>query len=171
MKNPFFPAWLSLGSNLGDSMQQLATAVTLIGSDVELTQVHRLSPVYRTKAWGNTEQPDFLNMAVELRTALPAAELMQSLLAVERKMGRERLEKWGPRTIDIDLLFYRDETIREPQLQVPHPLLHERRFVLLPMNDLSPELIHPVLGKSIARLLADCPDQSEALPASVLPLT
>lgn len=171
MKNPFFPAWLSLGSNLGDSLQQLATAIKLIGNEVELTEVRRLSPVYRTQAWGNTEQPDFLNMAVELRTALPAAELMQALLAVERKMGRERLEKWGPRTIDIDLLFYRHETIEVPQLRVPHPLLHQRRFVLLPMNDLSPEFIHPVLGKSIAQLLADCPDQSEAQPAGPLPRT
>lgn len=161
MKNPFIKAWLSLGSNIGDSRRQLGTAVQLLGTAGEHTQVTRVSPVYSTKAWGKTDQPDFLNMAAELKTALAAPELMQLLLATEHKMGRERTEKWGPRTIDIDLLFYSDECIHLPHLHVPHPMLHERMFVLAPLNDLSPELVHPVLKKTVAELLRDCPDKTE----------
>jgi 2-amino-4-hydroxy-6-hydroxymethyldihydropteridine diphosphokinase len=149
---------LSLGSNLGDSLEQLQIAARLL--ERQAGGILNVSPVYRTKAWGRTDQPDFLNAVVELQTHLDAETLMQRVLDAEHAMGRERLEKWGPRSIDIDILFYGDAVIDLPALKVPHPQLHLRNFVLVPLNDIAPELLHPALNMTISRLLAICPDTS-----------
>jgi 2-amino-4-hydroxy-6-hydroxymethyldihydropteridine diphosphokinase len=117
------------------------------------------SSLYQTGAWGKTDQPDFLNQVLKIETPLDARELLEQLLSAEQSMGRHRNEKYGPRTIDMDILFFNDEIIDNKSLQVPHPRLQERRFALIPLAEIAGEKIHPVLGKSINDLLAECPDK------------
>jgi 2-amino-4-hydroxy-6-hydroxymethyldihydropteridine diphosphokinase len=159
--------FLSLGSNLGQSRDYLRQAVELIGSS-ETGQIAGLSQVYRTKAWGKTDQPDFLNMAIELRTSLRPEMLMQQLLEIEKKMGRERKEKWGERIIDIDILLYENEVVNTDNLIIPHPEMHNRKFVLVPLMELHPQAVHPVLQKNISQLLALCTDDSAVIAAGNL---
>lgn len=162
-------AWLSLGSNLGDPLLQLREALQRLGEDASMTRVEKVSPVYRTKAWGNTEQPDFLNLVTQISTALLPEQLLEQLLQTEREMGRVRTEKWGPRTIDIDILFYNGKIVEHAGLHLPHPRLHLRNFVLIPLHAIAPELVHPVSGKTVTQLLAECPDKSEVWPGGLLP--
>ncbi|MEO7536374.1 MAG: 2-amino-4-hydroxy-6-hydroxymethyldihydropteridine diphosphokinase, partial [Ferruginibacter sp.] len=116
------------------------------------------SGIYRTAAWGNTDQPDFLNQVIIADTKLNASETLQQILSIEKLMGRIRTTRNAPRTIDIDILFFNKEIISEKNLTVPHPEIPNRRFVLVPLNELSPDLRHPVLNKSIHVLLAECAD-------------
>ncbi len=150
--------FLSLGSNLGDSAAFLRNAVKLLNEAGEVT---RVSPVFRTAAWGKTDQPDFLNIAVEVQATLGPAALMERLLGIEQQLGRVRAEKWGPRLIDIDLLFYGDAAVELPGLHVPHPELHKRKFVLAPLQAIAPDLVHPLLKKTISQLLEACTDELE----------
>jgi 2-amino-4-hydroxy-6-hydroxymethyldihydropteridine diphosphokinase len=133
-------AYVGVGSNLGDRQALVRAAIEA------LPDVVAVSPLRETEPVGVTEQPRFLNAAVALETELTARELLDQLLAVDRRLGRERRERWGPRTIDLDLLLYGDETVDEPGLTVPHPRLHERRFALEPLVDLDPELAVPGRG-------------------------
>ena len=149
-------AYLLLGSNLGNSKQQLSKAVSLI--EKEIGQSARQSGLYVTAAWGNTNQPDFLNQVIIVETALTAEDTMLTILSIEKKMGRVRTQKNAPRIIDIDILFFNKEIIDHPGLIVPHPQLQNRRFVLIPLNELSANYIHPVSGKTIHQLLRVCPD-------------
>jgi 2-amino-4-hydroxy-6-hydroxymethyldihydropteridine diphosphokinase len=133
-------AYVGLGSNLGDREGTIRRAAELIGAV-------RLSPIIETEPWGYADQPPFLNAAAELETALDPRQLLVHLLDVERRLGRERVgPRWGPRTIDLDLLLYGDERISEPGLEVPHPRLRERPFVLEPLAALVPELKIPGNG-------------------------
>ena len=126
-------AYVGLGANLGDREQTIRRAADLIGAA-------RLSPIVETEPWGFHDQPTFLNAAAEVVTTLTAREFLTHLLDVERRLGRERTgPRWGPRTIDLDLLLWGDERISEPGLEVPHPLLLERRFVLEPLAALAPD--------------------------------
>jgi 2-amino-4-hydroxy-6-hydroxymethyldihydropteridine diphosphokinase len=126
-------AYVGLGSNLGDREATIRRAADLIGAT-------RLSPIIETEPWGFRDQPSFLNAAAEVETALGARAFLTHLLDVERRLGRERVgPRWGPRTIDLDLLLWDDERISEPGLEVPHPLLLERRFVLEPLAALAPD--------------------------------
>ena len=139
-------AYVGLGANLGPKEVTILRAVDLLGA-TEGIEVLELSRLRETEPVGVTEQPPFLNGAVALETSLPPRELLDVLLRVERELGRVRDgERWGPRTIDLDLLLYGDETVDEPGLSVPHPRLHERRFALEPLADLEPELAIPGLG-------------------------
>ena len=149
--------FLLIGGNMGDRLQNLRQAK----QELEFTcgPVVNSSSVYETAAWGKTDQEAFLNQALELHTELPAQELIITILEVEEKLGRRRLEKFGPRIIDIDILFYNDAVIDEPNLSVPHPQLPYRRFALAPMNEIAPQLVHPVLQQTIAQLLEECVDQ------------
>lgn len=149
-------AYLLTGGNMGDRTANLQEAARLINE--RAGKVVALSSVYETKAWGNTSQPDFLNQVLIIETALPATVLIEKLMEIEQAMGRLRQEKYGPRQIDIDILFYNDEIIRTATLTIPHPRLHLRNFTLEPLYELSPHLIHPVLGKTIAQLLTESPD-------------
>ncbi|PZO01222.1 MAG: 2-amino-4-hydroxy-6-hydroxymethyldihydropteridine diphosphokinase [Hyphomicrobiales bacterium] len=143
-------AALGLGGNLDDPVAAFAAALTRLKRHPAIFAV-RLSSVYRTAPWGKLDQPEFLNMAVLVETSLPARALLDLCLDLEREGGRERHERWGPRTIDIDILIYGDETIDEPGLQVPHPRIAERAFALAPLAELAPEL--SIEGRTVAVLL------------------
>ena len=149
-------AYLLLGSNMGNSKTQLVKAVRNI--EKKIGSVTRLSTLYSTAAWGNTRQPDFLNQVIIVETELTASQTMQIILQIEKQMGRIRTVKNAPRIIDIDILFFNKEIIDQKQLIVPHPQIQNRRFVLVPLNQLSPNLLHPVLKKSVHQLLIHCPD-------------
>ena len=149
--------YLLLGSNMGNSKQKLAEATKHIAKDVG--KILRSSHLYQTAAWGKTDQPDFLNQVIVVETKLSAQQTIISILAIEKKMGRVRIEKNAPRIIDIDILFFNKDIINEKDLIVPHPQLQNRRFVLVPLNELSPRFIHPVSKKTIHYLLRVCPDK------------
>lgn len=140
-------AAIGLGGNVGDAAATLREALQVLDT-LPRTRLLRASPLYRTPAWGNTAQADFTNAAALLCTELDARALLDALLEVEQRFGRDRSagEPWGPRTLDLDLLLYGDATIDEPGLRVPHPHLRERAFVLVPLARISPDLRIPGLG-------------------------
>ena len=148
--------YLLSGSNLGNSKTQLAKAILQI--EKLIGRVIRQSGLYSTAAWGNTKQPDFLNQVIIVETELTAIQTMQTILKIEKKMGRIRTIKNAPRIIDIDILFFNKEIIDQKDLIIPHPQIQNRRFVLVPLNQLSPNLKHPVLKKTVHQLLIHCPD-------------
>ncbi|MFZ1527439.1 MAG: 2-amino-4-hydroxy-6-hydroxymethyldihydropteridine diphosphokinase [Ferruginibacter sp.] len=148
--------YLLLGANQGDAKKNLGKAAGMISK--KIGKIIRRSSLYRTAAWGNTEQPDFLNQVLVIETKLGAPDCMQACLAIETAMGRIRSFKNAPRIIDIDILFFNKETISNPNLVIPHPAIQLRRFVLVPLNELSPNFIHPVFKQSVHQLLVHCPD-------------
>ena len=145
-------AYVALGSNLGDSRQHLLDAIEALAA-LPHTEVTARSRVYRTPPWGVTDQPDFLNAVVALETALEPHDLLDALLAIERAAGRQRNgERWGPRTLDLDLLHVADRTVNDERLTLPHPHIADRAFVLLPLYDVAPDLEIPGQGR-VADLL------------------
>jgi 2-amino-4-hydroxy-6-hydroxymethyldihydropteridine diphosphokinase len=144
-------AYVGLGSNLGDRAGYLLLGLSAL-SRLPKTRLLRLSPVYETEPIG-PPQPRYLNMVAELETGLPPRVLLSEMLRIEKALGRERKERFGPRTLDLDLLLYGDLVLREEGLELPHPRLHERAFVLVPLADLLPEGRHPLLGLTFAELL------------------
>ena len=152
-------AYLLTGSNIGDRAQMLDSAKSRIQEECGAIPI--ASVLYETEPWGVHEQNHFLNQAFELHTTLSPQELIKNILIIEIELGRKRQKKYGPRKIDIDILFYENQIIHEPGLDIPHPQLHLRRFVLQCMNDIAPQLIHPKINKTIAELLESCPDQLE----------
>jgi 2-amino-4-hydroxy-6-hydroxymethyldihydropteridine diphosphokinase len=149
-------AYLLTGGNTGDRQQFLASALKAL--EAECGKVVAVSALYETEAWGVTDQPPFLNQAIALQTTLSPQALLERILAIEIKLGRIRDQKYGPRTIDIDILLYGQEVINEPGLVIPHPHLPNRRFALECLNDIASSFVHPVLHKSISTLLEECPD-------------
>jgi 2-amino-4-hydroxy-6-hydroxymethyldihydropteridine diphosphokinase len=156
-----YKAYLLTGTNLGEREINLAQARALM--EQLAGHISAASALYETAAWGKTDQPSFLNQALELQTSLDAAALLELLLKIEKKIGRIRQEKYGPRTIDIDLLLFDDQVLNDPAVTVPHPQLPRRRFALAPLAEIAADMIHPVLKKSIGQLLDECPDQLEVL--------
>ncbi|MFP5041600.1 2-amino-4-hydroxy-6-hydroxymethyldihydropteridine diphosphokinase [Parasediminibacterium sp. JCM 36343] len=149
-------AYILLGSNLGNRLAYLAQAQQLI--EAQCGNIVNKSGIYETAAWGITSQPSFYNQAIELDASLPAEDLMRALLHIEEQIGRVRSMKYGPRTIDIDILLIDGVVNNTPLLTIPHPFLHERRFALLPLAEIAPMLMHPTLQKNILQLLDECPD-------------
>jgi len=155
-------AFLLIGGNLGDRLQNLEQASQQIAKNCGV--VIKQSSIYETAAWGKTNQPDFLNQVLEIKTKLDATKLMSKIMEIEKLMGRERNEKYDPRIIDIDILFFNEEVINESFLKIPHPEIQNRRFVLIPLAEIAPHLLHPVLKKNIDQLLKECKDPLEVKP-------
>lgn len=150
---------LSLGSNTDNPPKQLARAVKHL-SNLKGVEILRVSKPLVTAPWGKTDQPEFLNLSVLLRTTVTVAELMENILVIELKMGRMRAEKWGPRIIDIDIILFGNVIEQNSLVTVPHPYMHERKFVLEPSVEIAPDMYHPVFRKTIAELLVVCPDST-----------
>ena len=150
--------YLSLGSNLGDRAKNLREAIAALPkAGIDVT---RISSVYETEPVDYLDQPWFVNMAAEAETELAPAALLQALRGIETQMGSRKLIAKGPRLIDMDILLCGDKVIDTPELQVPHPRMHLRRFVLEPLAEIAPNLRHPVLGLNVAEVLAQTPDKS-----------
>ncbi|TDG37009.1 2-amino-4-hydroxy-6-hydroxymethyldihydropteridine diphosphokinase [Pedobacter changchengzhani] len=144
-------AYLLLGGNLGNRVQNLKDAIAFLAQDAG--EIIAQSAVYETAAWGKTDQPAFLNQAVAIETQLTALELLEKALNIEEKLGRIRLEKWGERLIDIDLILFGEEIINiESKLNIPHPYMQDRKFVMKPLAEIAPNVIHPILKKTIFEL-------------------
>jgi 2-amino-4-hydroxy-6-hydroxymethyldihydropteridine diphosphokinase len=154
-------AYIGLGANLGDRLATLREAVRSLG---KLGRITAVSSLYETEPVGYLDQPPFLNAVVALETSLASLELMGALLAIEHDMGRTREFKNAPRTLDLDLLLMDDLVLVTPDLTLPHPRLHERAFVLVPLVELAPTLVHPVLGPSLAELRAALPSSEGVTP-------
>lgn len=142
--------FLSLGGNEGDTFSYLQNAHKLIGK--EIGEIIQTSHLYRTKAWGKENQNDFLNECIEVITLCSPQEVLSICLDIETRLGRKRKEKWGARPIDIDILLFNDSIIQEPNLIVPHPYLHERNFVLIPLEEIAADKIHPIFKRDIRTL-------------------
>lgn len=149
-------AFLLTGGNLGDRLKNMERSRVFV--EKTCGRIIKSSSLYETAAWGKTDQPDYLNQVLLIDTPFPPEQLLNKLLSVEKDMGRFRGEKYGPRIIDIDILLYNDEVINESMLKIPHPRMQDRRFVLEPMNEIAPDIIHPVLQKTMHQLLTECTD-------------
>jgi len=154
-------AVLLLGSNEGDSMKFLRFAMSEI--EIWVGKIVTSSSIYRSKAWGNTQQADFLNSVLHVQTNLDPLKLLKTILTIEQSAGRTRSEKWGPRCLDIDILYYDDIVYKDDQLLIPHAGICNRRFTLVPLCELIPEHIHPVTGKTNQWMLDHCSDTCAVL--------
>jgi 2-amino-4-hydroxy-6-hydroxymethyldihydropteridine diphosphokinase len=149
--------YLILGSNIGDRIKNIKTAVNTIR--LYIGNVVRASSIYLTEPWGHTDQAAFYNQVIEIETELDADETLNKVLSIEESMGRVRKKKWAERIIDIDILYFDDQVISKKNLSIPHPGIPDRRFVLVPLCELIPDSIHPVLNISNADLLKATKDQ------------
>lgn len=153
---------LGLGGNVGNRLKNIALAQHLI--EKQLGVIDKYSNIYETAAWGNTDQPAFLNQAILIKTPFTPLQTLHIVLQIEKQMGRFREIKWAPRIIDIDILLYNQTIINKPQLQIPHPFMHERRFVLKPLAEIMPNTQHPTFKKSFRDLLTTCQDSLSVEP-------
>ena len=144
--------YIALGTNMGERLENLRTAIKAFAPEITVTAE---SHIYETPPWGYEDQPAFLNMVVKAETSLGPESLLKNLKQLEVELGREQNFHWGPRLIDLDILFYDNMVIDTPPLVIPHPRLHERAFVLVPLADVAPDLIHPIFQKSVSQLLAE----------------
>ena len=154
--------FLIVGGNLGNRKKNLQTAATLI--DEQVGTIIQSSKIYETEPWGLTDQPAFYNQVHLVKSKLDAETIIDTILKIEKKMGRVRTIKNAARIIDIDILFFNGEIINEPNLVIPHREIPNLRFVLMPLNEIAPLLIHPVLKKNISELLSTCKDQLKVAP-------
>jgi 2-amino-4-hydroxy-6-hydroxymethyldihydropteridine diphosphokinase len=153
-------AYIAIGSNMDSPVENCSEAANLINNHPAIS-VTSQSSLYKTEPFGKSDQDWFVNSVVEVTTHLSPELLFKACLAIEKKMGRIRGEKWGPRIIDLDILFYNDCVFKERDLEVPHPGIAERSFVLVPMNEIAPDFVHPKLKKTIETLLAEIPNPQQ----------
>ena len=158
-------AYLLIGGNLGDRLANLNNAIQKI--ELHCGKIISSSAIYETAAWGFTEQPPFFNQALQVKTALSATELMQQLLSIELSLGRERLLPLGPRTIDLDIIYFNNEIIQNDIVSIPHPRMEQRNFVLIPLNEIAPTYLHPVLNIPTSTLLKQCKDESHVYKKTI----
>jgi len=147
-------AFIGIGSNLGDRAFNIRQAIRIMAESWKIDVVS-VSSLYETEPVGVRDQPDFLNCVIKVETELTPRELLKTLKGIEARMGRRPGPRWGPRRIDLDILFYGDLTLNEDDLIIPHPRAHERLFALMPLFEIAPDLMHPVLGRSIRELIED----------------
>ncbi|MGL4991061.1 MAG: 2-amino-4-hydroxy-6-hydroxymethyldihydropteridine diphosphokinase [Sarcina sp.] len=152
IKRKWNDVYISFGSNMGDSEKNIKDGLELINSSI-YNKVIEVSTIIKTQPWGYKEQNEFLNGVCRIKTILPANELMKFLLDVEKKLNRERIIKWGPRTLDLDIIFFNDEVSDSGSVILPHPMMHVREFVLEPLNEIAPYKIHPLLNKRVFEIL------------------
>ncbi len=157
-------AYIGIGSNLGDREENCLNAIRLL-SGRRIT-LRKQSSMYETEPWGVEDQPRFINMTIEVETDKTPAELLHFLKGIEKEIGRTETAKWGPRVIDLDILFYDDVVTDEPGLQIPHPRMREREFVLKPLAEIAPDKAHPVLKKTVREMLSEITSRSRAKPPS-----
>ncbi|MFT4535523.1 MAG: 2-amino-4-hydroxy-6-hydroxymethyldihydropteridine diphosphokinase [Saprospiraceae bacterium] len=150
---------LHLGSNQGDRKVQLARAIQMI--EESIGPVLGSSAMYETDAWGNNDQNDFINIALEVEHYMTPNQLLKTVNKIEDQIGRVRLEKWGPRLIDIDIIFIEDIIVDTEKLTIPHKLMHKRNFVLYPMVEIAPDFFHPVFNEMLSTILEDCEDETK----------
>ncbi|MDI1472334.1 2-amino-4-hydroxy-6-hydroxymethyldihydropteridine diphosphokinase [Thermodesulfovibrio sp. 1176] len=143
--------YLSIGSNIGNREENLKKAIEEL-KNYGLV-ISKISSIYNTSPWGFTEQEDFLNMALEVYTTLEPLELLKCIKKIEKNLGRTDTIKYGPRIIDIDIIFYNDLILKSKELIIPHPLMHERYFVLKPLSEIAPDFVHPEIGLTVQKLL------------------
>ncbi len=153
-------AYLSIGGNMGDRRAYLQAALDKLDSHPNC-RLGLVSPIYETPAWGKTDQADFLNLACQVETDLSAQDFLAHCQQIELDLDRVRIEKWGQRTIDLDIIFWDEEKIQEENLIVPHPYAHERAFVLLPLADIARDFCHPILGQKVEELVSNLGDTSD----------
>jgi 2-amino-4-hydroxy-6-hydroxymethyldihydropteridine diphosphokinase len=151
--------YLSLGSNLGDRLQYLKKAIRKIKESDKIS-IKKISSVYETEPVVCENQPQFLNLVLEAQTSLAPLPLLERLLSIEKEMGRKREEKWGPRNVDVDILLYADQIVKSDRLAIPHPRMHQRKFVLVPLAQIAPQTLHPLLKKNVKEILESCDDDS-----------
>lgn len=151
--------YLLTGGNMGNREENLALAREAIKQ--HCGEIKSASSIYETAAWGKTDQPFFLNQVLQIETKLTPRQLLKQILKTEEKIGRKRKEKYGPRIIDIDILFFNEQVYDSPSLKIPHPQIQNRRFVLAPLAEIAPGFVHPVLKKTITELLSTTGDQLE----------
>jgi 2-amino-4-hydroxy-6-hydroxymethyldihydropteridine diphosphokinase len=149
-------AVILLGSNSGDKFKNINDAITSVNEIAG--RIISCSKIYKTAPWGNQNQDEFLNQVIIIATEISPSGLMDVLLKIEKSFGRERGEKWSPRVIDLDILYYNNDIINQPDLKIPHPHLHERRFTMIPLVELLPEMIHPVILKKNNEILEQLND-------------
>ncbi|WP_079524785.1 2-amino-4-hydroxy-6-hydroxymethyldihydropteridine diphosphokinase [Halobacillus hunanensis] len=151
-------AYIALGSNISPRKQYLTEAIDMLGEHEKIT-LAKQSKVYQTAPVGYTDQNDFLNMVIEVETVLQPLQLLDYCQMIEQNLGRRRIIKWGPRTIDLDILLYNDENMKAKRLTIPHPHMHERAFVLVPLTEVNPEANLPTLRKTAKEVLQQLPDE------------
>lgn len=149
--------FLLLGTNLGDRLENLR--ITRSEIEAHVGKILDASTTYHTAAWGKMDQPDFYNQVIRINSSLSPEEILEKILSIEQRLGRKRLEKWGARLIDIDILFIGNTQINTPSLKVPHPEIVNRKFTLVPMAEIASDFVHPLLKRKISELLEECPDK------------
>ena len=153
--------YIQLGSNIGERESFITKSMYKVEDDIG--KIITASSIFETTAWGNKNQNNFLNSVIEIKTPFDAFTILQKSQEIENNLGRERSDKWGERTIDIDILFYNNKIINTKELTVPHPLIQKRKFVLVPLSEIAPNYMHPILKKNISTLLSECKDTQKVL--------
>jgi len=153
--------YIQLGSNIGERKSYIAKSMDQIEENIGKIIIE--SSIFETIPWGNENQNNFLNSVIKINTTLDAFRVLKKSQEIENNLDRERVEKWGERTIDIDILFYNNEIINTTKLNIPHPFIQQRKFVLVPLSEIAPNYIHPILKKNISTLLSECKDNQKVL--------